>query len=290
MGNSNLALSVKYESLSGIEVTLDAQTVRNYLTRGDGSIIDQECAFFLRTCQARKLDPMEDGEVWLIKYDNNKPAQMVVGYHAYIRRAEQFPEYRGFKAGIVVLRGDSKEPIYKEGAAVYKAIGEKLIGGWCKAFRVMHGEVCETYTELAFDEYTTGKSNWAAKPGTMIRKCAISQAIRAAFPNEFEGLYTEEEISSAKVVEGEDYTVEEDPVISEEQRKALFAMAKAEFGEKTNEVVKSLIGEFEYDNTRNMPVSVYQQVMLRLTELCQIHKRERSEQEQEQASAEGQSE
>lgn len=270
-----LALSVKYESLSGIEVSLDAKTVRDYLTRGNGNITDQECALFLRTCQAKKLDPMEEGEIFLIKYDNDKPAQMVVGYHAYLRRAEQFPDYMGFKAGVVVLRGDSGEPIFKEGAAVYKSIGEKLIGGWCRVRRNLHGEMCEMYTELSLDEYSTGKSNWAAKPGTMIRKCAISQAIRNAFPNEFEGLYTEEEITSAKPVEGADYTIEpepdEDPIIDEKQRKTLFDRAKKEFGKDTNEIVKSLIGEFGFDNTQNMPTSVYQQVLERLEELIKAH-------------------
>lgn len=255
---NQLALSVKYESLSGIEVSLDAKTVRDYLTRGNGNISDQECALFLRTCQAKKLDPMEEGEIFLIKYDNEKPAQMVVGYHAYLRRAEQFPDYMGFKAGVVVLRGDSTEPVYKEGAAVYKSIGEKLIGGWCRVRRNLHGEMCEMYTELSLDEYSTGKSNWAAKPGTMIRKCAISQAIRNAFPNEFEGLYTEEEITSAKLVNGEDYTIEpepaEDPPTTQEQRQELMKAIDSSFSDKEtkNSVFRNIMDTLGLKSTADM--------------------------------------
>ena len=93
-------MKVEFESLSGIMVKLDAATVRNTLTRGNGEVTDQEVAMFLRTCQAKRLDPLENGEVYLIKYDNKAPANLVVGYFAYIRRADHFPDYRGFKAGI----------------------------------------------------------------------------------------------------------------------------------------------------------------------------------------------
>ena len=66
-------------SLAGRRGRGDAATVRNTLTRGNGNVSDQEVAMFLRTCQAKKLDPLENGEVYLIKYDDKAPAQLVVG-------------------------------------------------------------------------------------------------------------------------------------------------------------------------------------------------------------------
>ena len=99
---ANELMTVEFESLSGITVKLDAATVRNTLTRGNGKVTDQEASMFIRTCQAKKLDPFENGEVFLIKYSDNAPASLVVGYFAYIRRADKFPDYRGFKAGICV--------------------------------------------------------------------------------------------------------------------------------------------------------------------------------------------
>ena len=75
---------VEYQSISGIPVELDAETVIKYCARGNGNITQQEVALFLRTCQAKRLDPLENGEVYLIKYDNTKPAQIVVGKHAYL--------------------------------------------------------------------------------------------------------------------------------------------------------------------------------------------------------------
>ena len=47
---------------------------------------------------------------------------------------------------------------------------------------------------VRLQEYNKGKSTWAAMPGTMIRKVAIAQAFREAFPLTVEGMYTPEEM------------------------------------------------------------------------------------------------
>lgn len=53
-----------------------------------------------------------------------------------------------------------------------------------------------------FDEYNTGKNNWAKMPRTMIAKVAEMHALRMAFPEELAQSYVEEEFNS-NVVEGE---------------------------------------------------------------------------------------
>lgn len=290
---------VEYQSLSGIQVRLTADTVRNTITRGNGKITDQEVAMFLRTCQAKRLDPLENGETWLIKYDDKVPAQMVVGYFAYIRRADRFPDYRGFRAGICVayqnkdgqyLLDKSGMPVVrkKEGAAVYKALGEVLIGGWCEVMRERSpGNTETTYMEVTLDEYSTGKSNWTAKPATMVRKVAVSQAFRAAFPNEYEGLYTEDEMVAAGAVPVVDPNtgevleeVHDDPVISQEQRQALFKMAK-HLGPNFAEILKEMIGKRGYDSTTNLPLSVYNAVLAEVTELAAKTQEEQAANKQE---------
>lgn len=264
-------MKVEFESLSGITVKLDADTVKNTLTRGNGKVTDQEVAMFLRTCQAKKLDPLENGEVYLIKYDDKAPAQLVVGCHAYIRRADHFPGYRGFKAGITVIRGDSMEPIQKEGACIYKDIGEKLIGGWCRVLRERtYGNIEETFVEVSLEEYNTGKSNWSAKPATMIRKVAISQAFRAAFPNEYEGLYTTEEMQAAGAIPAsyrvDDSTgeiidtevVDDDPIITKDQKQALFAVIQDNFDSKAgNALYKELLKKEGLTSSDPIPTSAF---------------------------------
>ena len=80
---------------------------------------------------------------------------------------------------------------------------EKLVGGWAKVF--IKGKEPE-YQSVSFDEYAGRKkdgslnSQWAKKPGTMIRKVAVVQALREAFPDRFQGLYASEEMATVNDV------------------------------------------------------------------------------------------
>lgn len=249
---TNAIEKVSYRSLSGIDVNLDAETVINHLTRGNGKITPQECAFFLRTCEAKKLDPMENGEVYLVKF-GDQPAQMVIGYHAYMRRAEANPEYLGFKAGVVVAKNN--EIVKKEGSAVYQQIGETLLGGWCTVFRKKGENIVENYSEVPLSEYSTGKSSWSTKPATMIRKVAINQAHRDAFPNDYEGLYGEEELTASgaipcgakDAVNASTETVDAKPKATDKITKhdgnVIVREAKKVFGDEANTVLKQIVCE-----------------------------------------------
>ena len=41
---------------------------------------------------------------------------------------------------------------------------------------------------------STVNSQWSKKPATMIRKVALVQALREAFPEDFGGMYSQEEV------------------------------------------------------------------------------------------------
>lgn len=281
---ANELMKVEFESLSGITVRLDADTVKNTLTRGNGKVTDQEVAMFLRTCQAKRLDPLENGEVYLIKYDDKAPANLVVGCHAYVRRADHFPEYRGCKSGVsVAVRGKDGVPkvIQKEGCCVYKAIGEELVGGWCRVYRERKkGYIEETYIEVSLEEYSTGKSNWLSKPATMICKVAKSQAFRMAFPNEYEGLYTIDEMQASGAVPdtyviddktGEVIEVDAEPVeelITQEQRQDLFKLVKEKLGAEGNDVLKQVLTEFGLDSTAKITTSTLKHITERIEEVA----------------------
>ena len=120
------ALYVSYDVL-GTHVELDIDFVKRYLVRGGKPVSDQEALFFLNTCKMQKLNPLVNGEAFLIKFSNDDPAQIVVGKGAYMRRATDHPDYLYKKDGIIVQRG--QEICKKEGCCVYP--GENLIGGWC---------------------------------------------------------------------------------------------------------------------------------------------------------------
>ena len=100
------ALAVSYDVL-GTHVELDLPFVKRYLVRGRSEMVtDQEIVFFMNTCKMQGLNPLANGDVYLIKYSKDDPAQMVVGLDAYLRRAFEHPDYLYMNDGITVQRGN----------------------------------------------------------------------------------------------------------------------------------------------------------------------------------------
>lgn len=184
---------IKYRA-GGEEVELSPELIRSYLVSGDGDkVTDQEVMMFLNLCRYNHLNPWLK-EVYLIKY-NNSPATMVPGKEAFMKRAERNPSFAGIECGVVVWDGQGFD--HRQGAAFYPAYGDTLIGGWAKVYRT--DRQFPIYAECSLDEYVGRKANgevnsqWASKSATMIRKVAVMQALREAFPNDFGALYGAEE-------------------------------------------------------------------------------------------------
>lgn len=190
-------------------VTLSISYIKRYLVTGDPSTVtDQEALMYLMMCKANHLNPFNK-ESYLIKY-GQQPATMVTGKTAFEKRAEENPNYDGMEAGIVVYNEETGDIKYRTGAIYLKQ--EQIIGGWAEVFRKDRKH--STRIEVSFDEYAGRKkdgsmnSQWATKPATMIRKVALVQALREAFPNSLGSLYTSEEMG----VEEPDATPIEQPV------------------------------------------------------------------------------
>ena len=180
---------IKYKDDGGGLVQFTADDVRRTICSG---ATDAELAMFIETCNRQRLNPLTK-EAYLVKY-GNQPAQMIVSYQVLNRRANTFEDYRGIESGVVLMTRDGRI-IKRRGAAAYKVAGEQLIGGWAEVWRA--GMEHSFYAELALTDYSTGKSNWAKMPGVMIEKCAKAAAWRLAFPAEFAGMYTSEEMEQA---------------------------------------------------------------------------------------------
>ncbi|MDK2829089.1 MAG: hypothetical protein PWP67_1904 [Clostridium butyricum] len=205
---------VKYEA-NGQQVELSVATVKQYLVSGGGNVSNQEVMMFMKLCQGQKLNPFTR-EAYLIKY-GNQSASIVVGKDAFTRRAEANPNYKGVKSGVIVVNLN-KQIENREGTFYLKG-REELVGGWARvSFKDNKDEVFNT---VSLDEYIGRKkdgsiqSMWATKPATMIRKVALVQALRDAFPNSLSQMYVAEEV---QVDESELPVHEVD--VKEEQRQA----------------------------------------------------------------------
>lgn len=180
---------IEFKDDAGMPVKFTSQDIRERLCP---NATDSELALCVELCNRQHLNPFTK-EVYLVKYGSS-PASIITSYQVFNRRANRQPNYGGIDSGVVVLRDG--EVVKKKGSAVYKIIGEQLIGGWAEV-KFTDGKI-PAYAELALTDYSTGKSNWAKMPGVMIDKCAKAAAWRLAYPSEFRGMYVSEEMEQAQ--------------------------------------------------------------------------------------------
>ena len=267
------ALSVDYD-IGGERVTLDLPFVRKYLVRGSADLVsDQEVVFFINLCKAQKLNPLVGSEVYLIKYSKSDPAQVVVGKSAYMKRAFEHPDYLCKEDGITVQRGD--KILQKEGCCLYP--GEKLIGGWCRVHYMRNGKERTAYKEVALGEYDKGQANWKSKPATMIDKVAVSQCVREAFPKDYEGLYSEDEMVASGAIPADYEEVKtpeaqtsspEDEVISKDQRQAYMEKIQNAFPTGRSDRHVQILTELGITSLSKMTVGLWHKAMERIDTLA----------------------
>ena len=184
---------VRYQTESG-EVALSPEIVKKYLVSGKPEkVTEEEVMMFLNLCKYQRLNPFIR-EAYLVKYSDNQPASMVVGKDTLLKRAARNPHFDGLTAGVIVRRGD--QITQRIGSLVLD--DEDLVGGWAKVYRKDWKAPVEVTVSLREYKKTLpdGRpmANWSSMPATMIRKVALAQALREAFPEDFSQLYAAEEM------------------------------------------------------------------------------------------------
>jgi phage recombination protein Bet len=164
---------VKYITTGG-DIELSPEIIKAQLVPPDSQITDQELGFFLQMCKYQKLNPFLK-EIYIVKY-GAYPAAFVVGKDTFLRRAKRDETYLGHK---VAISDDGKT-----------AWAEVEVKGLKYPIRV----------DVEFDEYVGTKGDgtvnamWTKKPKTMLKKVALVQALREAFPDALGQMYDEVEI------------------------------------------------------------------------------------------------
>lgn len=149
--------------------TVSIDDVKKYIAPG---ATDKELFMFMNIAKSYGLNPFKR-EVHWVKYQNN-PGQIIVGYETYLKRAERTGLLDGWKCWIE-----------GEGSSA-KAVIEIHRKDQAQPF------VWEVYRE----EFDKGQSVWKQMWRFMLKKVAISQGFRLAFPEEMGGMpYIPEEIN-----------------------------------------------------------------------------------------------
>jgi len=166
-------------------ITITFNDVKKYLCP---KASDAEIGLFLKVCQAENLNPFAR-ECFLVKYADDQPAAIIVATEVFLKAAEACPEYDGVEAGIVMKDHPAGKLEFRDGALLLDEEESRLVGGWAKVYRkdrqrpiyaAVNIKECIKYTRL-------GKPTrfWNEMPATMVRKVALSRALREAFPNRF---------------------------------------------------------------------------------------------------------
>ena len=195
---------IQYKASDGQDVKLSPNMVAKYIVTGNGQATEQEIFKFMAQCQARGLNPLA-GDAYMVSYrdrSGNSNTSVITSKDYFVRTATQQPDFDGMEAGVVVVNRDGAME-YRPGSLVGGKT-EKLVGGWAKVHSKNRSHPSEAVVSL--DEYSTGRSMWkpasqGGKPATMIRKVALVQAIREAYPVLFGGIYEREEMGEKGEVE-----------------------------------------------------------------------------------------
>lgn len=153
---------------------ISLQDVKKYIAP---NATDKELFMFMGICKSYGLNPLKR-EIHFVKY-GNVAASIIVGYEIYLKRAERTGKLDGWKcwiegdkAVIEIKRKDQSIPIR-----------------W----------------EVDRKEFDKAQSTWKTMPNFMLKKVAIAQGFRLAFPDELGGLpYLAEELPQTAKLSSEE--------------------------------------------------------------------------------------
>jgi phage recombination protein Bet len=157
------------------EQKLQKETIIDYLKafNYERSLSESEKNQFIQTALANNLDPFKR-EIYIVAYGDGeyRNVSILTGYQVYLKRAERTGNLDGWRAW---LEGDASQ---------MKAIVEIFRKDWSHSF------THEVYWEEAVQKKKDGHPTqfWTKQPRFQLRKVAIAQGFRLAFPDELGGL------------------------------------------------------------------------------------------------------
>ena len=169
----------------------------DYLIQSNSNLTEHEQKMFVSVAMAYGLNPFKR-EIYPVAYGSGdkRKLSIIVGYEIYLKRAERTGKLDGFEVSISGIFKKGKIQKKKFDGSFYDVQGilpEGEVSATCTVW--VKGKTHPVVWTVWFDEYTQNNEMWLSKPRTMIKKVAIEQAFRIAFPDEMGGMpYAPEEL------------------------------------------------------------------------------------------------
>ena len=180
---------------------MDAMGIANTLD-------DSEKKRFIKIAKEFQLNPFKR-EIYATKYGKGEYVNfsIITGYEVYLKRAERTGKLAGWEATVTgsIVNGDlvAKCTIWRH--------------DWSRPLTVeaWYEEYVQTTKDYKTNQVRPNRM-WAEKPKTMIRKVAIAQCFRMAFPDELGGMpYTMDEMAPVMPEPDNDVTIVPAHVVDE---------------------------------------------------------------------------
>ena len=164
---------------------------------------ESEFQMFLEFCKSTGLNPFKK-EIWFIKTGSG--VQMMTGINGFLTIANNHPQFDGMTVKIDEQDG-------------------KLVSATCTVYRKDRKYPSEA--TVYYSEYAKNSPIWRTMPRMMLQKVAKSVALREAFPQELNGMYTQEEMPA-------EYSLDNQKPIKKE---ITYDLSRYEFQEKVPGII-----------------------------------------------------
>ncbi len=200
---------------------LNIEDIKKYIAPGAS---DKELFMFINIAKSYGLNPFKR-EIHFVKYGNN-PGQIIVGYETYLKRAERTDLLDGWDIKIV----DMGKPTERAVITIYRKDRS-------------HPFTWEVYRR----EFDKGQASWEVMPYFMLKKVAIAQGFRLAFPEDLGGMpYIPEEITdiTSENLSSQKNNTSSDSITTVQLKKihTLFSKLRISDREMRLSIVKDIIG------------------------------------------------
>ena len=182
---SDTEVAVKQTAVQSVNETPEYfyNLAQEYAHNNYPSLTKEQFNLFVATAREYCLNPVKR-EVYAVVYNDYKSGEkkmnIITGYEVYLKRAERTGKLNGWECHTDGQGNQMKAVV---------TIDRK---DWEHPFK----------HEVYMSEYNTNKSLWASKPITMLKKVAMAQAFRLAFPDELGGMpYTSDELGTDEQAE-----------------------------------------------------------------------------------------